>query len=247
MLLKWDNDVSVQRERETPNHSGYHNSTKAKGMHEPSKRIIQSKSTLATFSTTVLLAPSHFSHHRTFWLLLRHQVLLVKRRSVTVCHMRRGRCHWPEAYGPCFVTSKRRVLTFCYQQPFLQSLASVSLTFCDNHLPNLQAKVSSILTISRADVSMNPQPRLRAHSQPTLLETTRASWRSHLLPATIMTGGILHPSSRLPLTRVPFSRRRRLFSSKRFSASMLIMSRNHVKPSNELGLVISYTSKNASD
>ena len=53
---------------------------------------------------------------------------------------------------------------------------------------NLRAKVSSILTISLALVSMNPQSLPRAHPNPWRLETCLASFRSHLLPATILTG-----------------------------------------------------------
>jgi len=112
---------------------------------------------------------------------------------------------------------------------------------------NIQAKVSSMLTISLAEVSMKPQPRDLAHSQPVLLLTILESFRSHLLPATIMTGGIRHPSSRRPRTLVPFSRSSLLFSSTLFSASILTMSRNHWRPSRELEFVISYTSRKASD
>lgn len=128
--------------------------------------------------------------------------------------------------------------TYGCQRLCVQSLNFVSsvMQSWDCHI---QANVSSILTISLADVSMKPQPRDRAHSQPVLLLTTLASFRSHLLPATIMTGGILQPSSRLPLTLVPFSRSNLLFSSTLFSASMLIMSRNHCNPSMELEFVMS--------
>jgi len=104
-----------------------------------------------------------------------------------------------------------------------------------------------MLTISLAEVSMKPQPRDLAHSQPVLLLTILASFKSHLLPATIMTGGIRHPSSRLPRTLLPFSRSNLLFSSTLFSASMLTISRNHCRPSRELEFVMSYTSRNASD
>src|SRR5271170_3403117 len=51
-----------------------------------------------------------------------------------------------------------------------------------------QAKVSSIFTISRALVSINPQPLALAHSRPCRELTTLASFRSHLFPATILTG-----------------------------------------------------------
>lgn len=155
-----------------------------------------------------------------------------------VCRKRQGRQHLSVAYGFCFVSKTSLVLTGDCQRFSGRSLDHVSDSDVTLVL-NIQAKVSSILTISRADVSMKPQPLLRAHSQAYLAETKRASFRSHLLPATIMTGGNFQPSSRLPLTRVPFSRNSRLFSSIRFSASMLIMSRNHARPSSELGFVIS--------
>ena len=51
-----------------------------------------------------------------------------------------------------------------------------------------RAKVSSILTISLALVSMNPQPLLLAYSNPCLLLITLPSFRSHLFPATSLTG-----------------------------------------------------------
>lgn len=57
------------------------------------------------------------------------------------------------------------------------------------------ANVSSMFTISRALVSINPQPLLRAHSSPSLAPIIRAPCKSHLLPATILTGGTLPLSS----------------------------------------------------
>lgn len=54
---------------------------------------------------------------------------------------------------------------------------------------DILANVSSMFTISRALVSMNPQPCRRAYSSPSRAATTRASFRSHLFPTTIVTGG----------------------------------------------------------
>lgn len=59
-----------------------------------------------------------------------------------------------------------------------------------------QANVSSMLTMSLALVSMNPHPFFLAHSSPVCALTTRAACKSHLLPATILTGGTLPLSMR---------------------------------------------------
>jgi hypothetical protein len=84
---------------------------------------------------------------------------------------------------------------------------------------SLQANVSSIFTISLALVSINPHLLLRAHSRPVRLLTTRLSFRSHLLPATIFTGAAF--MSLPPLTPRSIAL---WFSSMRFSSSMSIMS-----------------------
>lgn len=52
----------------------------------------------------------------------------------------------------------------------------------------MSANVSSIFTSSLALVSMKPQPRFRAQSSPMAADTCLLSCRSHLLPATILTG-----------------------------------------------------------
>lgn len=63
-----------------------------------------------------------------------------------------------------------------------------------------RANVSSMFTISRALVSMNPYPRFRAHSSPSLAPTCRMPWRSHLFPATKQTGSTCPFDSRSSLS-----------------------------------------------
>ena len=143
--------------------------------------------------------------------------------------------------------SPYRQLVSSLQPLFVQSLNNVSNTEWLNRWFDLQANVSSMFTISLALVSINPQSLLLAQSSPILLLTTLASFKSHLLPAMILIGGILHPASRFPRTLLPFSRSSRLFSSIRLSVSISIMSRNHDNPSSECVLVMSYTNRKASD
>jgi hypothetical protein len=83
-----------------------------------------------------------------------------------------------------------------------------------------RAKVSSMLTISLALVSMKPQRLFRAHSSPSAALMTRPDDRSHLLPATSFTGGTL-PWSIL------------------FSSSMSIISVKYSRPSRLCWFVIS--------
>lgn len=140
--------------------------------------------------------------------------------------------------GQLIVQSTCRVLIFDCRLLFLRSLYQSGPRALGQG-SHIQVKVSSTLTISLAEVSKNPQPLDLAHSQPDLLLTARASFKSHLLPATDITGGVLQPSSRPPLTRVPLSWSKMLFSSIRFSASMLIVSKNHDKNPRELEFVMS--------
>lgn len=87
---------------------------------------------------------------------------------------------------------------------------------------NVHAKVSSMLTISLALVSMNPHPCFRAYSRPSRAETVLASFRSHLFPAMILTGGGIPTST--PSAPGPSSLNNRSLSSNRCSASMSIIS-----------------------
>lgn len=106
----------------------------------------------------------------------------------------------------------------------------------------MRANVSSILTSNLALVSMKPQPRLRAHSSPMEAGTCLLSWRSHLFPATIFTGGtVLEPLCVPELAWPGFTpaRRARSALSNRVSASMSIRSSKYWSASRESREVMS--------
>jgi hypothetical protein len=96
---------------------------------------------------------------------------------------------------------------------------------------NLHANVSSIFTTFLALVSINPHPCLLAHSSPVWLLTCRFPAKSHLFPATILTGGGNRAS----------------VSSARASASMSISPMKWFSASSESAFVMSYTRRKASD